>query len=482
MSEMSRTARRAMRAKIHRLTKGVSGKVDASDYGPEENLHSEVKTGARPISRRAFKKGGKVVANEGKDAAKHAGKRPRNGGKAITANTYINRDVKEANEERDGFKHVGAFKRGGKVKKAAGGEMVYRERRSVPKTISDMYDREDRAREAHLMTPQGDAERRARNEAMIKGMKARKDGGKVKKASGGIMAPGLYGMQNEGATSRMSKAAGLKKGGRARKADGGDVDDMGGMDDGDEGMDLGAGKGSSRQVPLITAPKGPIKTRPKPSQQPKPREFDDPDGERIPTAAEVRARMGFKKGGKMPVKKWEGSHKDLVEDKKLAKKHHMTFKDWEKSGLDKKHDKQQSMKGLKRGGSTSVSDGELEGTRPTGGRMARATGGRAKGKTNINIVIGTGQRPTQQPMGGMPPAPGGATPVPVPPPAPGGAPMPMAGAPAPMPAPAGLGAAGPMPMARKSGGRTYRSYKDMDAGAGSGEGRLEKSEIQTHKR
>ena len=47
----------------------------------------------------------------------------------------------------------------------------------------------------------------------------------------------------------------------------------------------------------------------------------------------------------------------------------------------------------------------------------------------------------------------------------------------------------PMPppgmMGRKAGGRvghrTYRSYKDMDAGSGGGLGRLEKSEIQEHK-
>ena len=50
---------------------------------------------------------------------------------------------------------------------------------------------------------------------------------------------------------------------------------------------------------------------------------------------------------------WEGSKKDLVSDKKLAKKHKMSLKQWEKSAMDKKHDKQQSMKGLKKGGVTS---------------------------------------------------------------------------------------------------------------------------------
>jgi hypothetical protein len=33
----------------------------------------------------------------------------------------------------------------------------------------------------------------------------------------------------------------------------------------------------------------------------------------------------------------------------------------------------------------------------------------------------------------------------------------------------------------RKGGKVYRSYKDMDAGAGSGMGRLEKTEIQARK-
>lgn len=52
--------------------------------------------------------------------------------------------------------------------------------------------------------------------------------------------------------------------------------------------------------------------------------------------------------------KWEGSAKDVSEDKKLAKKHNMSYSAWEKSDMDKKHDKQKSMKGLKKGGPTSL--------------------------------------------------------------------------------------------------------------------------------
>jgi hypothetical protein len=139
----------------------------------------------RPVSRRAFKKGGKVVANEGKDAVKHAGKKPRSGSKHLTIDALINRNYKDANEDREGIKHIGGLKTGGRAGKAGGGEMVYRERRSVPKSISDMYDREDSAREANLRTPQGAAERKARNAAMMKAMRERESGDRTERASGG---------------------------------------------------------------------------------------------------------------------------------------------------------------------------------------------------------------------------------------------------------------------------------------------------------
>ena len=134
--------------------------------------------------------------------------------------------------------------------------------------------------------------------------------------------------------------------------------------------------------------------------------------------------------------------------------------------------------------------GDIGGERPQhGGRTALATGGRAKGKTNVNIIISTG-RPAVDGAAGQSGVPGGmggpgAAPAvmprqaPVMPPAAAPLPMPQMGGGMPMPPPQ-MPPPGPM-MGRKTGGRVYRSYKDMDAGAGSGLGRLEKTEIERRK-
>ena len=352
--------------------------------------------------------------------------------------------------------------------------------------------------------------------------------------------------------------------------------------------------------------------------------------------------MPHKSGGKVSEKEWEHSKEDLHEDKKLAKKHGMSMEKWEKSKLDEKHDRQQSMKGLRHGGRTHKSNGgptdytayanpgnqggktfshytnpgknrsaqlaisdNVRGENPTsthdvagrrearklsqekgatpwnfkkggrahkysggasggggfgtpagvqedtgvpnlrplpgsdtpggsgirrapmksapmptsrprqpddtmstdeaekfmqnnkhGGRIKRASGGRAKGKTNINIIVSPGQSD----RGGMMPGAGvGMMPPPPPPVMPGAMPggMPGAAGGAPMLPPAGagpgLGAMGamapgrpgmsaPVPPMRKSGGRVNNkmpTHQEKMYGAGSGLGRLEKTKWPT---
>jgi hypothetical protein len=134
----AKSLREAMKQKAKRLCGATSEKVDASTFTPAEPLNADVKTGARPISRRAFKVGGKV---HGAEAMTHAGRTPRkSGGKTEYANALVNRNVKDANEEREGIKHVGGFKKGGRAAKQVGGSNMTR---PMPRPSREMMDEMD---------------------------------------------------------------------------------------------------------------------------------------------------------------------------------------------------------------------------------------------------------------------------------------------------------------------------------------------------
>ena len=451
MSEMSRNARRAMRAKIHRLTSAKSGKVDASSYGPEEVLNSEVKTGMRPISRRAFKKGGKVVAVSGADAKQNAGKAPRAGKKHLTVDALVNRNLKDANEAREGKKHIGALKTGGRAMKKGGGGIPDMDISTRPTTDSGRR----MTNEELGMVPGGGETTPAPRPApkptpkpVMRGKPAsvadtlagsrnmRKHGGKAWEGSAKDEAQDKKLAKKHGMSmaswekSAMDKkhdtqhsAKGLKKGGRTGKSLGGVLKDVG------KYAALGvAGNEIVKNPSLLMGGLG---------------------------------ALAYKQFGK----KKDGAPAE--------------------SALP--------VAGKKRGGRLTSLDGEMQTQEKVSGRVAKQYGGslgalemngggRAKKKksgTNINIVIATGKgQPQMDPNAQQAPGPQGV-PVPMPAPQPqAGAPMPM---PMPMPQAGGPGPA-PAPMPRKAGGRTYRSYKDMDAGAGSGLGRLEKTEIQKRKK
>jgi hypothetical protein len=494
MSETAKKARAAMKAKAQRLgADRPTEKVDSATWSPPELLNADVKTGMRPISRRAFKKGGKVM---GECAPTRADRAPRkSGGKAITADSLINRNQKEANESREGIKHVGGMKKGGRANREEGGKVANYDTGSrtgagaVTEARSKPASKPSAGR-APQPTDLYDADQLKKADSDVRGYKK---GGRTKKLGGGALGPAISGaakmMQQadrgvpsatmnfspvkKGSLSPM-RATGMKKGGEAHED--------------------------------IAADKALIKKMVKPS-----------------------ARTGKAKGGGMPLKghgyhsKSDAELRYILKDANEAARNMKGMNDKaEGKYLDQVNDASTVLGYRKRGGqpipppskgddsfmnkggrakratggqvfSGSGYPGKIPGVVP-GGRTARATGGKTKGKgkTAINIVINAGKADDGSVM--PPPGPMGAPkglPVPLPP---AGAGMPPGAAPPmPMPPPGMMGAGGPPgappmppggmpPMGRKAGGRTYRSYKDMDAGAGSGMGRLEKAEVEEHKR
>ena len=127
MSEMAKAARAAMKQKAKRLTTDPHKKVDASSWEPEEPMNTGAKTGLRPVSPRAYKRGGKVGMNAGGSAsAPNAGRKARKSGGEVKkwVDAKVNRNVKEANASEFGRPHIGGLKKGGRAGKMDGGGMM----------------------------------------------------------------------------------------------------------------------------------------------------------------------------------------------------------------------------------------------------------------------------------------------------------------------------------------------------------------------
>lgn len=568
MSEHAKSARAAMKAKAKRMGDAGDPKahVDASSWTPPEMVNSGAKTGMRPVSKRAFKRGGKVLHVEGEQAHQHAGRKPRQaGGKALTPNNYINRNQKEANEERSGgTAHVGGYKHGGAPKhigrkhREGGGSadnsaFFANDRRTMSDDVAprppnyppmrggapltepsyglgarpriaprrpagpsadDLNARqlgamarqrmEDESARMPAPAPRATAPAPDRNAGLYMpdgGGGGMKKGGKV---HGG--APKHDDVVADRALVRkMVKGAALtgkKHGGEAgaHKADGGEIFD-------------------ERNMPMPPARRMPRYSEDAVPPRPRHKSMKAREAAMLDALLRGRAHGGevsskrkhredgggaghenryypgaFISGDMKPVPVRDTSVTRPSEEPDVA-----GFRALQRAAAKRKDGGKadhgagcrcHKCSGGRMGKAEGGKIGDIGGERPEhGGRTARATGGRAnKGKTNVNIIISAG-RPAVDGAAGQSGVPGGlggpgAAPAVMPrqasvmPPVAAPVPMPQMGGGMPMPPPQ---MPPPGPMGRKAGGRVYRSYKDMDAGAGSGLGRLEKTEIERRK-
>jgi len=430
MYQMAKTAREKMKAKARALAGEKDRKVDSSDWSPAEPLNAGAPTGMRPISQRAYKAGGKV---EGAASKPRADRKARKAGGRVETEIGVgmaNKNMKEANKSRPGIKHVGGFKKGGEVKDA---------------------------------------------------------GVKDKKALGAIDP-----------SPKRGAAQHYKKGGKIKKADGGTLDTIAnalsghGYIDGStweskgEPMTASDSPAPARRLKDVASRRRRAVDRLTPEQGSREMAVayeNEQPVMRGSKASPVQSGHFMKKGGK--VKKADGGSLPSPEEAIGSEERLKGLKVM--PGKSSTSAAQVTPAQLRR--EESYSDADRRASRPgraTGGGLMGMLKGATKkvskkgGKTNINIVINAGKPPAAPTEGADKPVAAKAPPMP---PMDMGAPTPPMGAPD-MPPPMPLGGIGAPPPAgligRKSGGRVSKvasSYKDMEAGSGSGEGRLQKTDI-----
>jgi len=207
MSALSERARAEAKTKVGKLTRvDPKERVDASGYTPSGALDADLQTGPRPISRRAFKRGGKIL---GEVLKARADRKPRATGGVALVNDFVNRNAKDANPGE----HVGGYAAGGRIGKMGGGGF---QRPVMTPGAAAMPGTTTMAQRPVMRRASGGKvhEDEAQDRALIHKMGCRCAkcwGGRTGKAKGGSVSDGtMEGMRPEG--GRLARA----KGGRTK--------------------------------------------------------------------------------------------------------------------------------------------------------------------------------------------------------------------------------------------------------------------------
>lgn len=451
MSEASKAARAAMKAKIDRLVRAdPKMRVDASGYTPPDALDADVKTGARPVSDRLYggypgdrkkrRKGGKVFQVPGTEAERNLGKRARkaraSGGNVLDPNC----DVRKANESRAGTKHVGAFKDGGKVH-----DDIEQDEKLIHKTVKESAIRPGRAHggNAKGALGLGLGALAAYLLSQKKEQEAQKQAGKPSPPPTGAPAP----FKNLPQTSPQYNSA-------TDPSKNPNVNYTGLAQSGKPMPDVTGTHDYSGPNPLNPGNPG-TNTSSAPAPTPSGSTFDN--AMKADQAATAGPSTDTSTAGGADVSAAAGPSADMGADM---------------SGVGGEMASGGMVRRRRRGGKADMKAGGADAFLHAG-KKRRKSGGKAM---NVNIIIGE-KKP--EPHAAPPMGLGGGMPPPMPPKPMG--PPPGAGGPPPMMGPGGpppptMGPPGPPPMGRKSGGRAQKAlYTDFHA-AGGGMGRLEKIE------